>query len=48
VAGLLTLVGVAAVWRAPVDLGGGVMLAAAAGVVALVGAALIAVAERNT
>jgi hypothetical protein len=47
VAGLLTFVGVAAVWRAPVDLGGGVMLAAAAGVAALVGAALIAVSERN-
>jgi len=47
VAGLLTFVGVAAVWRAPVDLGAGVALAAAAGVMALVGAALIAVSERK-
>ena len=47
VAGLLTFVGVAAVWRAPVDLGAGVALAALAGVVALVGAALITRAERK-
>jgi hypothetical protein len=47
VAGLLTTVGVVTVWRAPVDVGSGVYLAAAAGVVALIGAALIAAAERN-
>jgi hypothetical protein len=47
VAGLLTFVGVAAVWQAPVDLGAGVALAAAAGVVALAGSALIAASERT-
>jgi hypothetical protein len=48
VAGLLTTVGVVTVWRAPVDVGGGLFLAAAAGVVALIGAALIARTERET
>ena len=48
VAGLLTIVGVVTVWRAPVEAGAGVTLAAAAGVVALVGSALIARSERNS
>ena len=47
VAGLLTIVGVATVWRAPVDVGAGVFVATAAGVVAMTGAALIARFERN-
>jgi hypothetical protein len=47
VAGLLTFVGVIAVWRAPVDVGAGVVLAAVAGLSALTGAALIAAAERR-
>ena len=47
VAGLLTIVGVVTVWRAPVDVGGGVFLAAAAAVAAVIGAVVIARTERN-
>ena len=48
VAGVLTIVGVVTVWRAPVDVGGGVFLAAAAAVAALIGAVVIARTERET
>jgi hypothetical protein len=48
VAGLLTIVGVVMVWRAPVEVGGGVHLAAVAGVAALIGAGVVAQTERET
>ena len=47
VGGLLTFVGVIAVWRAPVDMGAGVALATVAGLLSLIGAALITRTERR-
>ena len=48
VAGLVTFVGVVTVWRAPVDVGGGLLVAAVAAVVALIGAVIIVRTERKT